>query len=80
MTTQDALYAELCKSVAAAQASRGERYARREARNRGIVYAAMLVILFLVVFGAWARPSYVHCIGFDDQTSCTDTRTGAEWP
>jgi len=38
-----------------------------------------LVVLVLIGV-ALSRPSSVHCIGSDYQASCTDTRTGSEWP
>jgi len=78
--SQDELYAELTESVARARARHAERHARSEARKRAAMYVILGLVVLLAIIGYLSRPAYVHCTGFDYQTSCTDTRTGAEWP
>ena len=74
------LYAELCESVAQARAHHAVRHARHEARKRAVMYVILGLVFLLAIVGYVSRPSYVHCVGFDYQTTCTDARTGAEWP
>jgi len=53
------------------------RDARRTSRNMWLFIGLVVLVLIGV---ALSRPSSVHCIGSDYQASCTDTRTGSEWP